>query len=103
MTLERTIYHFEQFKDHFSPLHILKFMIEKTVAPVLLLGGDDSVRGAKVLLYLLRHTIERLVGGNFELYFVRVALARQTLKHTSDGVTVERTSTRHRQLQIKHL
>ena len=50
MTLERTIYHFEQFKDHFSPLDILKFMIEKTVAPVLLLGGDDSVRGAKVLL-----------------------------------------------------
>ncbi len=50
VTLERTIYHFEQFKDHFSPLDILKFMIEKTVAPVLLLGGDDSVRGAKVLL-----------------------------------------------------
>ena len=56
-----------------------------------------------VLFYLVRHTIERLVGGNFELYFVRVALARQTLKHTSDGVTVEPTSTRHRQLQIKHL
>ena len=50
MTLERTIYHFEQFKDHFSPLDILKFMIEKTVAPVLLLGGDDYIRGAKVLL-----------------------------------------------------
>ena len=56
-----------------------------------------------IINYLLRHTIERLVGGNFELYFVRVALARQTLKHTSDGVTVELTSTRHRQLQIKHL
>ena len=54
-------------------------------------------------IYLLRHTIERLVGGNFELYFVRVALARQTLKHTSDGVTAEPISTRHRQLQIKHL
>ncbi len=56
-----------------------------------------------IVVYLLRHTIERLVGGNFELYFVRVALARQTLKHTSDGVTVELTSTRHRQSQIKHL
>ena len=63
----------------------------------------SSEHGEVLLLYLLRHTIERLVGGNFELYFVRVALARQTLKHTSDGVTVERTSTRHRQLQIKHL
>ena len=85
-------------KSQFVFFHVKILHLKKRSEP-----QREEEKQENRLFYLLRHTIERLVGGNFELYFVRVALARQTLKHTSDGVTVELTSTRHRQLQIKHL